>query len=321
MNSKTFAISNIKFWTSFWVHMRPYLLFISGIAGMAGMAMGKPLTEINIYFVLAAIAFFLSYGFGQALTDCYQVDTDKISSPYRPLSKEIIRIRDVKLISIIGLIFCVVFLLLPNYRNIVFGILSIIGLWTYSGIKRQYWFLGPAHNAWIVALLPIMGYLVTSGAGFSGILNIELLVLVLMNFFAYANFVLIGYLKDIEADRKTGYKTFPVVHGWDKTVFLGVIISIVSAVLCAWIIDWSTYSTICFILACTLAATGHFNSIFTNKKSEENARIPIEMTVRSFLLWNLAVIFSLAPSLSLWLVAYYLIFEFVLYLRPDFNQI
>ena len=32
-------------------------------------------------------------------------------------------------------------------------------------------------------------------------------------FFGYANFVLAGYFKDIEADRATGYRTFPVVFG------------------------------------------------------------------------------------------------------------
>ncbi len=32
-------------------------------------------------------------------------------------------------------------------------------------------------------------------------------------FFGYANFVLIGYYKDVAADRATGYRTLPVVFG------------------------------------------------------------------------------------------------------------
>ncbi|MGZ3846487.1 MAG: hypothetical protein ACXVBH_10555 [Flavisolibacter sp.] len=81
------------FWKAYFIQMRPYLLFISGIAGAAGIAMrNEGDTDMN-KAILAFIPFFLGYGFGQALTDCFQTDTDKLSAPYRPLSKGILSIR------------------------------------------------------------------------------------------------------------------------------------------------------------------------------------------------------------------------------------
>ena len=171
---KIYTPLQFKFWTSFGIHMRPYLLFISGVAGLSGMALGNTLGPPNVSHILAFCAFFLSYGFGQALTDCYQVDTDKISSAYRPLSQGIIRINDVKIISTLGLVGCVVFLLIPNVRNLLFGIVSILGLWTYSSVKREYWSLGPIHNALIVALLPIMGFMVTTQGSFQNLVDMQL---------------------------------------------------------------------------------------------------------------------------------------------------
>ncbi len=52
-------------------------------AGLVGLAAAPPLAFPA--FALAFSAFFVSYGLGQALTDVFQMDTDALSSPYRPL--------------------------------------------------------------------------------------------------------------------------------------------------------------------------------------------------------------------------------------------
>jgi len=41
-------------------------------------------------------------------------------------------------------------------------------------------------------------------------------------FFGYANFVVMGYFKDISADRATGYRTFPVTFGWRAAAICGI---------------------------------------------------------------------------------------------------
>ena len=317
----TYPVTSIKFWKAYGIHMRPYLLFLSGIAGISGMVIGLQDLDLKMSWLLAGLAFFLSYGFGQALTDCYQVDTDKLSASYRPLSQGLILIKNVKMVSIAGLTLCVLFLIIPNFRNLVFGLLSMFGLLTYSKVKRNYVYVGPFYNAWIVALLPVMGFLVTTEGKFADLLDGSLALLICLNLFAYANFVLIGYLKDITADRETGYRTFPVLFGWNNTVIVGTVISIICILISAFLIDWKWASSVLWFMGSALSLAGNLMAFLTNSKTESSAGIPIEMTVRSFLLWNMAAMVSIFPQLLIYLLIFYLIFEAVLYQRPEREQI
>ncbi len=191
------------------ITMRPYLMFVSGITGVAGMAFGQ---DIGIFrTLLIFIASFLSYGFGQALTDCFQIDTDSISAPYRPLTRGLISKSSVLMMSITGLILCVGMLMYFNLTNGLLGIGAGAGLATYTWFKRRWWG-GPFYNAWIVVLLFLMGFL-ASGCAWSDSMNIPFFAAAAAVFFGYSNFVLSGYFKDIEADRATGYHTLPVVAG------------------------------------------------------------------------------------------------------------
>ena len=73
-----------------------------------------------------------AYGFGQALTDCFQVDTDSISAPYRPLVKGTVSVRDIGAESLTCLILISTAIIFLNPYNILWCILSIVGLATYT---------------------------------------------------------------------------------------------------------------------------------------------------------------------------------------------
>ena len=76
-----YPINSSAFWAAYWIHMRPYLLFVSGAAGLAGMAFTWERGPLEDWRILVVAVFFFSYGLGQALTDCFQTDTDKLSAP------------------------------------------------------------------------------------------------------------------------------------------------------------------------------------------------------------------------------------------------
>ena len=110
---KTFSINFIR---DYFITMRPYLLFVSGITGICGMSF---ISELSITkSILIALASFLSYGFGQALTDCFQTDTDSISSPYRPLTQGRISKTQVLAVSIVGLVLCISVFAVYNPLNL-----------------------------------------------------------------------------------------------------------------------------------------------------------------------------------------------------------
>lgn len=302
--------------------MRPYLLFVSGVAGLSGMALA-PVEEIPIWmFTMALIPFFLGYGFGQALTDCFQIDTDSISAPYRPLIKGEVSPRAIGISSTIGLILISLAILYLNLYNIIWCVLTIIGLATYTYFKKNFWFAGPFYNAWIVMLLPIIGYMAISGEGYFILKKVDLWLLCSLSFFSYANFVLIGYLKDISADRETNYKTFPVVFGWNKTVWIGNLFVIISMVFCYLLIGHDdVFAFILFLVASIIAISGQLTGHFTKKKVESNAAYPIISTVRAFILWHLAFVIHFRPEWLIFGILFYLVFELVLFCRPEKKQI
>ena len=80
----TAPCSSLRFWRGFGVTLRPYLMFLSLAAGAVGLA----LTDLGAIGFLYALAFLVTYGLGQAVTDAFQIDTDALSAPYRPLVRE-----------------------------------------------------------------------------------------------------------------------------------------------------------------------------------------------------------------------------------------
>ena len=198
------------FIAAYWVTLRPYLLFVSGAAGLVGLAL--PADIESSAFAAAFVAFFLCYGLGQALTDAFQTDTDALSSPYRPLIRGQISRAQVLRVSLGGLALCALVFACCNLWTVVPSVLGVLGLASYSAMKRRWW-AGPLWNSWIVALLPLIG-LLCGGAPLARALDHPLLPRVMVSVgLSYATFVLLGYLKDVEADRATGYETLPVRFG------------------------------------------------------------------------------------------------------------
>jgi len=329
MEKKYASIFSIRFWKAFWITMRPYLLFVSGAAGMVGFVEGPQrgvLVTLGIFF-----AFFFSYGLGHGITDTFQMDTDSISSPYRPLVQGIIKREHSLLVSLVLLTACCVILFLLNPWILLLGILCIFGLVTYTYFKRRWWG-GPFYNAWIVALLPIIGKLGATGpsASLPTIFENEILVLVMISvFFSYANFVLMGYFKDISADRASGYNTFVVAFGWKKAAIASDIFALLSLLATSWglstvLLTEKAFSMRWLSLVVFLGAVAMLilaQSGIHRTRDENEAYKPIVNVVRGFVLLRLAEICLLRPSWIVFIFLFYLAFEYILKKRPEKRQV
>lgn len=309
------------FWPAYAVHMRPYLLFISGVAGFAGMAVSPMVPPIGTQVVVFA-ACFMGYGFGQALTDCSQIDTDRISAPYRPLSRGLLRRDDVAALSLLGLLLTAGVLAWSNSGNVVLGAASVIGLATYSFFKRRSWWGGPMWNSWIVALLPWMGALASAPERALGKLEVELAMLCAATFVSYASFVVVGHLKDVAADRASGYRTMPVVLGWRRTARLGDVLQFTAVSLFAWVVrDGGAAAWAAWVVATACALHGQWRLPRREDAREFEAATAIAATVRSLVWFHVAVAMAYRPSL--WIAATILVaaFEWTLRRRPMRDQV
>ena len=326
MNETAYPLLSRGFLRSYLITMRPYLLFISGTAGIVGLAFIKE--PIILRVILAFIPLFLSYGLGQALTDCFQIDTDAISAPYRPLVRGIISQKQVLSVSLTGLAIGILIMVYLNPKILIFGILSVIGLLTYTSFKRTWWG-GPPWNSWIVALLPIMGRLVDREFQIKTIIrfgdsySLAFFLSIIAIFFGYANFVVMGYFKDISADRRTGYRTFPVVFGWKPAAIYSDLTAIVVAVLTGSVLfltgNLNIWGIAIFVIAVAVNLYAQIKIHQTRDESKTHG--PIGNVVRAFILYCMAIIVTLKPNWLIFIAVFYLLFELTLKLRPEKSQV
>ncbi len=326
MESKKHSVLGIEFWRQYVTTMRPYLLFISGAAGIVGLSFIERVVMWRT--ALAFVPLFLSYGLGQALTDCFQTDTDALSSPYRPLVRKTISRRQVLAVSLIGLAVGVAILGYLNPVVLLFGSAAVAGLLTYTIFKRKWWG-GPPWNSWIVALLPIIGRLTDRNFGVKDIFSVSdpyslaFTIAVLAVFVGYANFVVMGYFKDISADRETGYRTFPVVFGWHATAIYSDLLAGGVAFLTGWVIlsvgYFSIAGAVFYSAAVILSIAAQVGIHRTRDESEAHG--PIANVVRVFILYCMAMIVTFKLSWLLFVVLFYVLFELTLKLRPETSQV
>lgn len=316
------SISPGGFVSAYWITMRPYLLFVSGITGLCGLSFVESIPAHKVIIMFAA--FFFSYGFGQALTDCFQIDTDTRSSPYRPLVRKILRKRDVLIVSLAGLFLCGIILGYYNYLNLILVVFCIAGLATYTYFKRKWWG-GPWYNAWIVMLLFMMGYL----SGGSDAFPPQVFTAMLTVFFGYMNFVLVGYFKDVSADAATGYNTLPVVFGRSRSAAVSDVISFLffGSLVATYLLSLrenmhSIASIISLIGIClTLGFIIHSQRQLHKNTEDGSAHKAVTPTVHSYILALITVTFINKPTWILAMVLFYLLFTYFMSARAERSQI
>jgi 4-hydroxybenzoate polyprenyltransferase len=309
------------------ITMRPYLLFVSGITGLLGLSLA-PGMSIGSTLLLGTV-FFLSYGFGQALTDCYQLDTDSLSAPYRPLVRGTIRRGHVLLVSFLGLAAIGVIVALYNELNIPLAALTVAGIATYTQFKRKWW-AGPFYNAWIVAVLAAIGYSAGLGPANLGFAITPVVVASLATvFFGYANFVLTGYYKDISADRATGYYTFPVVFGLTRSNLVSNIFAalmLLSAGVAMSMTLGGAMPTDGQILAVLFFTSGAIatligQGLLHTVTGEQDAHVAITPVVHAYILTLSAVATLQKPAWGPALLVFYVGFLVAMRVRPMREQI
>jgi 4-hydroxybenzoate polyprenyltransferase len=317
--------SRLGFWRAFVTTARPYLAWVSGSSGLVGLVLAG--TVRPAVFAGALAVFGCAYGFGQAATDVFQTDTDSLSAPYRPLSRNIVRPRDVLFVAVLGLLASGALLAALNAPIALLATLAVAGLLTYTPMKRRFW-AGPLHNAFIVALLPAMGAMCGGASLGSTLSSRRVLLAMASSLLSYVVFVLLGYLKDVGADRATGYDTFPVRFGRMKTVAASAVFGALAVVPSALLISSGPGRLPLLAALLWLGGVGCLGGAHLRMapvRRDEDAHPAIAMSVRAFVLLRSAEALALAHSasvaVSLAAIAALAAFELTLVARPERTQV
>lgn len=306
-----------RFWRAFGTTLRPYLMFLSLAAGLVGLA----LTELGVEVVGYALVFFLTYGLGQAVTDTFQMDTDALSAPERPLVRDEVRPSDVRVVALVALVSCALVFFAANPWTALPAAASVAGLLSYTWFKRQWWG-GPPWNAWIVALLPVIGVLCGGVDAMERLLDPRLWLAVVSTFATYVCFVLLGYLKDVDADSATGYRTFAVQFGRRPAIVLSLAHAVIGSLASAALVFAGSE----FVLGHVLWGLGLIALVVAHPRlwsiTTDRAAYPgIERCALGFVGIHLGEAAVLRPSLGWGAVAVFALAIAAMRLRPTREQI
>jgi 4-hydroxybenzoate polyprenyltransferase len=321
-----FAVTSWRFWRAFGVTMRPYLLFVSGASGLVGLALDASLH--GLLLVAAAVPFFLSYGFGQAITDTFQTDTDALSSPYRPLVRGEITRGQVLVVCLGSLLIIALLYALLNPWALLPAALAVAGVALYTPFKRRWWG-GPPWNSWIVAMLPLLGVLLGGATPAQALARPEVWLAMGSVYFSYAVFVMLGYFKDVEADRVTAYDTIVVHFGRRTTLWVSVLHAVL-ALACSIALlrtgqqappsGWTGLAGLALWCAGALAlAVAHVRIAGTTRDDEAHAAIAL--VVAGFVALHLGEAAMLRPALAIAAVLVFPLSVLMLLHRPEKTQV
>lgn len=321
-----FPVASLGFWRSFFVTMRPYLLVVSGASGLVGLALTGALR--GPLLALAAVPFFLSYGLGQAITDAFQTDTDALSSPYRPLVRGEITRTQVLVISLGALLAIVLFYALLNPWALLPAALAIAGVALYTPLKRRWWG-GPPWNSWVVAMLPLIAVLLGGGTVTEALSRSQVWLAMGSVYFSYAVFVLLGYFKDVEADRATGYDTIVVRFGRSATVRVSALHAALAfacslALLVSGLSAWPSglsglLGGVLWSAGAATLALAHVRIATTTRDDEAHG--PIVLAVVGFVALHLGEAALLRPGLAIAAALVFPLSILMLLRRPEKTQV
>jgi 4-hydroxybenzoate polyprenyltransferase len=276
-------------------------MFVSGAAALVGLALGRaPIAHV----VPAFVVLFLSYGLGQALTDVFQTDTDALSAPERPLVQGTIDKRTVLIASLGGLAACAAVLVWLSAAAVVPAAIAVIMLATYTPLKRLWW-AGPPWNSAVVALLPLLGCM-AGGTGLAEALaDGAVRAAMVSSFGTYAVFVLLGYLKDVEADRATHYNTVAVRFGRRAAVVGSAAFATLGLAASVWLVQPRLAASAATVLWCVGAVVLVSAHVLAWKSTTDQDAWPgIQAAVHGFVALHLGEAAVIKPGWTMiaWLL-------------------
>lgn len=228
-------------------------------------------------------------------------------------------------VSLAGLALCAAVFVALNPWNAVFSGLGVVGLATYTFFKRRWWG-GPVWNSCVVALLPIIGVLCNVPSLDAVFRDAATWAAMGSVFFSYAIFVLLGYFKDISADRATGYQTLPVVFGWRASVYVSAVFLVFavasSALFFREVVTWNGEAVAPLTLSglgVVLLSLAHV--VMLRTRDEREAHRSIALVVRGYTLLHAGEASAAKPDLVIPAVIFCALFEVTLRARPERSQI
>ena len=193
--------------------IRPENFLITFISVIVAVIICLPQNYSELNILIAAVAAALTAAAGNIINDIYDIDTDKINQPQRPIPLEIISTKEA---FILYTLFTIISILLSMWLNLFalsIILFSHLLLFLYSKYLKQIPLVGNITVAFLTGLVFIFGGVVVGNPSAA----------ILPAIFAFLiNLIreIVKDVQDIEGDRQAGLFTFPIKFGILKSKFI-----------------------------------------------------------------------------------------------------
>lgn len=219
--------------------MRPYLFFISGMAGWLGIIFSGTASSVGRTIVVLSVVF-IGWGVNQVINDLLGLKEDKINAPHRPLVTGELPARQAIMLSIIFFILggLITFLLNPKALILYLSVFILNIVYEYS---KEIPLLGNIIFGILIAPCVYYGAMCMNNKGleilFDKTLSFLTVAVVLINFVV----AFFTYYKDFIGDKVTGKNTIIVYLNPEKAKHLnfGIILLPFSVLF---FLDWKIMS-------------------------------------------------------------------------------
>ncbi|MFC1527379.1 geranylgeranylglycerol-phosphate geranylgeranyltransferase [Candidatus Neomarinimicrobiota bacterium] len=203
--------------------MRPLNLIIGAFSVIITASILKEMDQVSVWFTALCVVVFYNAA-ANSINDYFDLEIDKINRPNRPLVTGEVKPQTALVLSIILFAFGTVLAFTLPFKAILIAVVIALPLMIFYSI----WFKGmPLVGNLIIALILGLTFLFAGAA----LNNIEIMIIpALLAFGLTAVRELVKDIGDVEGDRKTNLKTFPIIAGVEKAwvlisvfaIFMGI---------------------------------------------------------------------------------------------------
>jgi geranylgeranylglycerol-phosphate geranylgeranyltransferase len=203
---------------------RPVNVIITFVSVLVAAMICLPGKIPGLNVLLAAISAALTAASGNIINDLFDIETDKINRPLRPLPSNRITITEAYILILVLILLSLVISYLISYSAFFIVIISHLILFLYSKYFKSIPLLGNITVAFLTGLVFIFGGVVVGNPSAAIVPAVFAFLINLIR-------EVVKDIQDVEGDEKSNIVTFPIKYGFKKSKLLALIITLI-LILC-----------------------------------------------------------------------------------------
>ncbi|MBL7160638.1 MAG: UbiA family prenyltransferase [Candidatus Aenigmarchaeota archaeon] len=257
--------------------MRPSVCMMSLLGILVGSIVAGVASPLLI--LLAIVAAILITGAGNVVNDYFDVETDRVNAPHRPIPAG--------KVSLKGALWFFAVL------NIIGVVLAVFVSWEFLGIALFNVLVSFVY-AWKLKKAPFVGNVAVSYLGASaflaaglieGLPGLPIITLALIAFFGTISREIFKDIRDVAGDKKIGAKTLPLIWGLGKSRGLAIAFLAIGCILLA--LPVPMFSLFYLVGAVPAAALCIFAATRKPARAEKLVKIAIFLVLLGFILGSI----------------------------------